>query len=144
MEIHDFQPDLISYFPQGELLGGAFPHDLAGSFMCSYCLFPGFFQGDHVVFKGWWEHLSHGWVCPRFLSKHEGEQRGLGRVMWGRIVLEFSGRKEFQPAPRIVGTEYSKIGFDFLIGLLCLSVGLWVVGSGKFDVTFEESSKFSG
>ena len=53
MEICGFQPDLISYFPWGELLGGVFPHDLAGGLMCGHCLFPGFFQGDHAVFKGW-------------------------------------------------------------------------------------------
>ena len=35
--------------------------------------------------------------------------------MWSRIVLEFSGGKEFWPASRIVGTKYSKIGFDLLI-----------------------------
>ena len=51
-EICSFQPDLISCFPWGELLGGVFSHDLTGSFMCGHCFFPGFFQGEHAVFKG--------------------------------------------------------------------------------------------
>ena len=64
--------------------------------------------------------------------------------MWGRIVLEFSSRKEFWPTLRIVGTKYLKIGFDLLIGLFCLSVGLWMIGGGEFNIVFEESSEFSG
>ena len=63
--------------------------------------------------------------------------------MWGRIMLEFCGRKEFQPALRIVGTKYLKIGFDFLIGSFHLSISLWVVGGGEFDIIFEKLSKFS-
>ena len=58
-------------------------------------------------------------------------------------MLEFSGRKEFWPALGVVGTKYLKIGFNFLIGLFCLSIGLWMVGSGEFNIVFEESSKFS-
>ena len=64
--------------------------------------------------------------------------------MWGRIVLEFSSRKEFWPTSRIVGTKYPKIGFDLLIGSFRLSVGLWMIGGGEFNIVFEESSEFSG
>ena len=64
--------------------------------------------------------------------------------MWSRIVLEFSGRKKFWPASRVVGTEYLKIGFDLLVGSFHLPISLWVVGSGKSNVVFEEPSKFSG
>ena len=63
--------------------------------------------------------------------------------MWGGIVLEFSGREEFQPASGVVGTEYSKIGFDLLIGSFCLSISLWVISSGEPNVVFEETSKLS-
>ena len=63
--------------------------------------------------------------------------------MWGRIVLEFGIREEVWPASGVIGTEDLKIGFNFLIGSFCLSVGLWVVGSGKSDIVFEESSEFS-
>ena len=52
-EICGFQPDLISYFLQGEALGGTFSHDPTGSFMSGHCLLSGFFQGGHAVFKYW-------------------------------------------------------------------------------------------
>ena len=64
-------------------------------------------------------------------------------MVWGGIVLEFSGGEEFWPASRVVGAKYPKIGFDLLIGSFCLSVSLWMVGSGEFNIVFEESSKFS-
>ena len=64
--------------------------------------------------------------------------------MWSGVVLEFSGRKEFRPTSGVVGAEDPKTGLDLLIGSLGLSVGLQVVGSGKSDVVFEESSEFSG
>ena len=62
--------------------------------------------------------------------------------MWGGIVLEFGSREEVWPTLGIVGTEDSKIGFNFLVGSFCLSVGLWVVGSGESDIVLEELSKF--
>ena len=62
--------------------------------------------------------------------------------MWGGIMLEFGSREEVWPTSGIIGIEYLKIGFDFLVGSFCLSVGLWVVGSGESDIIFEEWSKF--
>ena len=44
---------------------------------------------------------------------------------------------------RVVGAEDAEISFEFLIGLFGLSVGLRVVGGGKFDVVFQETSKLS-
>ena len=44
---------------------------------------------------------------------------------------------------RVVGTEDAEIGFEFLIGSFGLSIGLRVVGGGKFDVIFQETSKLS-
>ena len=64
--------------------------------------------------------------------------------MGDRIVLEFSGSKELGPVVRVVGTEDMEIGFYFLIGSFGLSVGLWMVGSGKTNIIFKESGKYSG
>ena len=47
------------------------------------------------------------------------------------------------PGLRVVGTEDAEIGFEFLIGSFSLSVGLRVVGSGEFDVIFQETGKLS-
>ena len=44
---------------------------------------------------------------------------------------------------RIVGIEDVEIGFEFLIGSFGLSVGLRMVGSGEFDIIFQEMGKFS-
>ena len=44
---------------------------------------------------------------------------------------------------RVVGAEDAEISFKFLIGSFSLSVGLRVIGSGKFDVVFQETSKLS-
>ena len=63
--------------------------------------------------------------------------------MWGRVVLELSGREEFRPASGVVGTKYSKVGFNLLIGSFSLSVGLWMIGGGEFNIVFEESGEFS-
>ena len=58
-------------------------------------------------------------------------------------MLEFSGGEEFCPASRVVGTKYPKIGFDLLIGSFGLSISLWMVGGGEFNIIFEELSEFS-
>ena len=54
--------------------------------------------------------------------------------------MKLSGGKEVRPFPRVVGAEDTKIGFNLLIGLFCLSVCLWVVCGGEFDIVVEESS----
>ena len=53
--------------------------------------------------------------------------------------MKLSGGEEVRPFPRVVGTEYTKIGFDFLIGSLRLSIRLGVVCGGEFDVVLEEA-----
>ena len=47
------------------------------------------------------------------------------------------------PGLRVVSTEDVEIGFEFLIGSFGLSIGLRVVGSGEFDVIFQEMGKLS-
>ena len=64
--------------------------------------------------------------------------------MGNGIVLQFCGSKELGPLVGVIGAKDTEIDFDFLIGLFGLSVGLRVVHSGKSNIIFEESSKFSG
>ena len=54
-------------------------------------------------------------------------------------MVEFCGGEELCPFSRVIGTEYVEIGFEFLIGLFGLSVGLRVVGGGESYVVVEES-----
>ena len=57
--------------------------------------------------------------------------------MGGRVVLEFGSREEIWPAVGVVGAEDVEIGFYFLVGLLCLSISLGVVGSRESDIILE-------
>ena len=57
----------------------------------------------------------------------------------GGVVLEFGSGQEVQPVSRFVGAENTKVGFDFLVSVFCLSVSLRVVGRGELDVVLEES-----
>ena len=59
--------------------------------------------------------------------------------MWGSIMVEFGGGEELRPFSRVIGAEYAEIGFEFLIGLFCLPVGLRVVGGGESYVVVEET-----
>ena len=52
-------------------------------------------------------------------------------------MLEFSSREEIWPAVGVVGAEDVEIGFYFLVGLLCLSISLGVVGSRESDIILE-------
>ena len=54
--------------------------------------------------------------------------------------MKLSGGKEVRPFPRVVGTEDMEICFNLLIGLFCLSISLWVICGGEFDIIMEESS----
>ena len=59
--------------------------------------------------------------------------------MWGSVMVEFGGGEELHPFGRVVGTEDVEIGFEFLIGSFCLSIGLRVVGGGESYVVVEET-----
>ena len=54
--------------------------------------------------------------------------------------MKLSGGKEVCPFLRVVGTEDMKIYFNFLIGSFCLSICLWVICGGEFDIIVEELS----
>ena len=54
-------------------------------------------------------------------------------------MLEFGSGKEIKPGFGVFGAKDVEIHFYLLVGAFCLSVGLGVVGSGKFDVILEES-----
>ena len=59
-------------------------------------------------------------------------------------MLEFCEHKELGPLMGITGTEDTKVGFDFLIGSLGLSISLRVVHSGESNIVFKDSGKFFG
>ena len=54
--------------------------------------------------------------------------------------MKLSSGKEVCLFPRVVGAEDAKICFNLLIGSFCLSICLWVVCGGEFDIIVEESS----
>ena len=56
---------------------------------------------------------------------------------------KFCRGKESSPFPRVVSAEDPEIGFNLLIGLFSLSVSLGVVGRGKANIVFKDTSKFS-
>ena len=74
-----------------------------------------------------------------FIAIKEGKQRRLGGAMWGRVVVEFSRRKELYPFDWVVGTEDVEIGFEFLIGSFCLSISLGMIGSGELYIISKEA-----
>ena len=59
-------------------------------------------------------------------------------------MLEFCERKELGPLVGIASAKDTKVGFDFLIGSLGLSISLRVVHSGESNIVFEDSGKFLG
>ena len=59
-------------------------------------------------------------------------------------MLEFCECEELGPLVGITGAKDTKVGFDFLIGSLGLSISLRVVRSGESNIVFEDSSQFSG
>ena len=54
-------------------------------------------------------------------------------------MMKPSGGKKVHSFLRVVGTEDAKICFNLLIGSFCLSIGLWVIHGGEFDIIVEES-----
>ena len=59
-------------------------------------------------------------------------------------MVKLSGRKEVCPFSRVVGTEYTKVCFNFLIDPFYLSVCLRVVCSRELDIIVEELCQFLG
>ena len=53
-------------------------------------------------------------------------------------MVKLSSGKEVCPFLRVIGTEDTKVCFNFLIGSFCLSVHLRVVHGREFDVIVEE------
>ena len=73
-----------------------------------------------------------------FIAVKEGEQRCLGRAVWGRVMVEFSRGEELHPFSWVIGAEDVEIGLEFLIGSFSLSIGLRMIGSGESYVVVEE------
>ena len=59
-------------------------------------------------------------------------------------MVKLGSGKEVHPFLRVVGIEDTKVCFNFLIDLFCVSVHLRVICSGEFDVIVEELCQFSG
>ena len=64
-----------------------------------------------------------------FISHHEVKQRLVGDRVRAVVVCKFSMGDRFGPECRIIATEDSEIGFNFLVYLFCFTICLWVVGS---------------
>ena len=58
--------------------------------------------------------------------------------MWDRVIMKLSSGKEVCPFLRVVGVEDAKICFNLLIGFFHLSICLWVVCGGEFDIIVKE------
>ena len=112
--------------------------------MCSQGFLPGFLEGNQPIFERGKESLSQRGICLGFISEHQIEWRCSSGVMWGRVVLKLCSGKEVKPRFRTVGTKYAEVCFYFLVGTFSLSIGLWVVGGGEFDVILKESCQFTG
>ena len=54
--------------------------------------------------------------------------------------MKLSGGKEVSPFLRVVGAEDTEISFNLLIGSFCLSISLWVVCGGEFEIVVEKLS----
>ena len=49
-------------------------------------------------------------------------------------MVKLSGGKEVCPFLRVVGAEDVKVCLNFLIGLLSLSICLWMICGGELDI----------
>ena len=107
-------------------------HDLSRKFMSG----EGFIAGGREGFKVGF-HCGNGSVgnhrgkSTGFISHHEIERRLVGDRMGAVVVGEFSVGDRFRPRCGIIAAKDTKVGFNFLVDLFRLSVGLWVIGSGK-------------
>ena len=54
--------------------------------------------------------------------------------------MKLSGGEEVRPFPGVIGTEDVEICFNLLIGSFHLSICLWVIYGGEFDIIVKELS----
>ncbi|KNZ78834.1 hypothetical protein J132_09761, partial [Termitomyces sp. J132] len=83
---------------------------------------------------------THAWV----LSHVEEEWGKLGGCMNMVVVLEFSIGEEFVPVILVLVAEEVEILFQLLVYMLCLAIGLWIVGSGGVELHSEQSVELVG
>ncbi|KNZ76401.1 hypothetical protein J132_10511, partial [Termitomyces sp. J132] len=60
------------------------------------------------------------------------------------VVLEFGIRKEFVPVILVLVAEEAEILFQLLVYILCLAIGLWMVGSGGVELYSKQSVELAG
>ena len=104
--------------------------------------FSSFVQSGQLFLKGGEEGLSQSGVRVGFIAVKQGEWGRLSGAMRGRVVMEFCRGKELYPFGPVVGAKDVEISFELLIGLLSLSIGLRMVGSGEANIILEEMSEF--
>ena len=102
----------------------------------------GFVKFGQSFLKGREKGLSQSGVRVGFIAVKQGKWGCLSGAMRGGVVMEFCRGKELYPFSRVVGAKDVEISFELLIGLLGLSIGLRMVGSGEANVILEETSKF--
>lgn len=92
-----------------------------------------------MFLKGGEEGFSTSGVGLWFISKEEGKQENLGRMVRSGVMLEFSGGEKISPGSTVVSTEDAEIGLNFLVSSFSLSIGLRVVCSRESDIIVEEA-----
>jgi hypothetical protein len=78
----------------------------------------------------------------RVVSHHEVEWGGVSCGMMSRVMNEFSEWEHGCPASLVIGTEDTKVDFEFLVNSFSLAVALRVECGGKGVLVSEESSEF--
>ena len=136
------KPDLISDFPGVEAVGSSGSHEFSGRVMGCKSFFLGFVKFGQSFLKGREEGLSQSGVRAGFIAVKQGKWGRLSGAMRGRVVMEFCRGRELYPFSQVVGAKDAEISFELLIGLLGLSIGLRMVGSGEANIILEETSKF--
>ena len=77
------------------------------------------------------------------LFEHMVEEK-FGGTVRDRAMVKLSGGEEVRPFLRVIGTEDTKVCFNFLIGLFSLSIHLRIICGGELDIVVEELCQFSG
>ena len=84
------------------------------------------------------------WVISWFISQDKGEWRFLGQGVSSRVVCKFRHRDQRGPLIRLSLAEQSEIRFYFLVDQFSLSIHLWVISGGQFEIVSQDSGEFSG